>query len=322
MKKDVLLAVVVVAVIAGLTFFLTTTRPNFTPTPSQPFAPKSEAKSATNQRVVMHVNGEPVSETEFAIYMQNMPQEQKAMFATPEGRMKLAEEIVKVKVLEQEGRRIGVEQDKSVQSELALSRTQIVAGNALKKIAGEPDDAKLRAEYAKMKDRYQAVSLSHIVVAYQGSAIPPRGNAQPLPLPQAMQKAQAIRAELRKGANFQQMAAAASDDTGSAGRGGALGEIPLAQLPPEVGGALANLKTGEISEPVRTRFGIHIFVVHSRQTAPFEAVKEDLYNQMRTRLANETIERLRKDAKVTLDGKFFPRTQLEVPDARAPKSQS
>jgi hypothetical protein len=72
----------------------------------------------------------------------------------------------------------------------------------------------------------------------------------------ALKKAQAVRAQLTS-ANFAEMATK-YNQPGAAGPGGDLGVFPKESMVPEFGNALAALKPGEISQPVRSQFGYHI----------------------------------------------------------------
>ena len=72
----------------------------------------------------------------------------------------------------------------------------------------------------------------------------------------ALRKAQSVRAQLTS-ANFADMANR-HNQQGAAGPGGDLGVFPKEQMVPEFGNALAALKPGEISQPVRSQFGYHL----------------------------------------------------------------
>jgi parvulin-like peptidyl-prolyl isomerase len=73
-----------------------------------------------------------------------------------------------------------------------------------------------------------------------------------------------------------------SDDTGSASRGGDLGWYDPAQ-PPFVepfAAELADLEVGEISEPIRTEFGVHVIQKTGERESP-EAQAADLVDELR-----------------------------------------
>ena len=72
----------------------------------------------------------------------------------------------------------------------------------------------------------------------------------------ALKKAQALRGQLTS-ANFADMANKHNQPQ-AAGPGGDLGVFPKEKMVPEFGNAVAALKPGEISQPVRTQFGFHL----------------------------------------------------------------
>ena len=81
----------------------------------------------------MHVNGEPVTESEFEAFRAQAPEQTQQFYMTPEGQRMLAQEIVKFKALEQEGRRLGVEGRIPRRStRIEMARSNIIAGYALK----------------------------------------------------------------------------------------------------------------------------------------------------------------------------------------------
>lgn len=102
-------------------------------------------------------------------------------------------------------------------------------------------------------------------------------------------KAEALLAELRKGADFAALAKENSQDRGSADKGGELpGWRDKGRLVAPFEKAAYALKPGEISDLVRTNFGYHIIKLLEHRPAaqlPYEEVKE----QIVTRLKNELI---------------------------------
>jgi foldase protein PrsA len=73
-------------------------------------------------------------------------------------------------------------------------------------------------------------------------------------------EADRIRAEVTL-QNFGELAKKYSTDTVSAQQGGSLGQIQKGQLVPEFEKVAFSLKSGEISQPVKTQFGWHIITV-------------------------------------------------------------
>ncbi len=67
------------------------------------------------------------------------------------------------------------------------------------------------------------------------------------------------------GESFAELARAHSQDPGSASRGGSLGWVTPGQMVPEFEKAMNKLKVGEVSKPVKTRFGWHLIKVLDRR---------------------------------------------------------
>lgn len=302
MRKDIVIAVTAVVLVAALAFGLAALRPSTPSTPSSERAAASAAKEVEGEgKVVMRVNGEPITDREFNLFVLNAPEQMRPFYATPAGRRALADELVKLKVLEQEAKRLGVTDDPEVKAQIAMAVSQITAGRALEKLANAKSEEAIRAEYEK--EKANAVALRHILVAYEGGQVPPREGAQALSEAAAMQKARAIEQKLRAGADFAQTARAESDDTQSGAEGGSLGPARPEMLPPDIAGVVTKLKPGEMSAPVKTQFGIHIFKV---EEPSLDELRPALQQRVRQQAAEAEVSRLEKAAKVDLDDKFFP----------------
>ena len=111
------------------------------------------------------------------------------------------------------------------------------------------------------------IRVRHILVSAR-SADSPRVKEE------AKAKAVALRARLRKGEDFAAVAREASDDKGSASRGGDLGELLRSQLVPEFANAAFALPPGEVSEPVLTPFGYHLIRVDERTPERLRPLEE------------------------------------------------
>lgn len=307
MKRDLVLALIAIVVVLGACFALAHVRPDLAPTKSQPFVLDRDAANPMQQpgasKIIMRVNGEPVTERQFQTYIAAAPENMQQMLASPSGRRVLAEQIVQLKALEQEAKKMGLDRDAEISSRLEAERSNVLANAALRKLV-TADDQRLRAAYARSKDKFEMIELSHILIGYRG-AQPPERNAGAPPQAEAMQKANAIDAALQHGADFAVIARQQSTDTASAQRGGQLGPVTREQLPPEIANVVFSLKPGEISKPVVSQYGIHIFKVGRRQVPTFEQLKPTLEQQLQQDLVTDTVNRVSKSANVYLDPAFF-----------------
>jgi hypothetical protein len=111
----------------------------------------------------------------------------------------------------------------------------------------------------------------------------------------ALRKAQQVRSQLTS-ANFADMATKYNQPN-AAGPGGDLGVFPKEQMVPEFSNALAALKPGEISQPVRSQFGYHLI-----RRSTYDEVREQfaqLNNQAATRTGESTyVAKLEEVAKI------------------------
>lgn len=111
-------------------------------------------------------------------------------------------------------------------------------------------------------------------------------------LEEARTKLLNLRNRIEHGEDFATLAKGNSEDTGSAAGGGDLGWINPGQLVPEFEKAMDALKPGELSQPVRTPFGLHLIQVLERRTQDIskERLQASARNQIHTRKANERYE--------------------------------
>jgi peptidyl-prolyl cis-trans isomerase SurA len=100
-----------------------------------------------------------------------------------------------------------------------------------------------------------------------------------------MERIEDVRKRLLKGEDFATVAKQVSEDP-LAAEGGDLGEIEPSKLLPEFEGPLLKMKEGEISEPIRTKVGVHLLKLEKRITEAFQPesevaaeIKEKLYNE-------------------------------------------
>ncbi|MEM7504973.1 MAG: SurA N-terminal domain-containing protein [Pseudomonadota bacterium] len=104
----------------------------------------------------------------------------------------------------------------------------------------------------------------------------------------AVQKAEdeinAIRKRIEDGEDFEKVAGEASQDPGSAQKGGDLGFFATGWMAPEFERAAYAQEIGALGQPVRTQFGFHLIrveEVRGGEQAPFEDVREQLATEYR-----------------------------------------
>jgi peptidyl-prolyl cis-trans isomerase SurA len=115
-----------------------------------------------------------------------------------------------------------------------------------------------------------------------------------------MVRARALRAEILVGGDFAEAASRLSWDAKSAANGGELGWFKPEELPEDFRVPARNLTPGEISEPFRSQFGVHLLKVDDRQTArrvtlaeDYDRIEQMALTQRREREFNKWIDKLK-----------------------------
>ncbi len=113
-------------------------------------------------------------------------------------------------------------------------------------------------------------------------------------------EAKAVAEELKKGADFAELAKKKSKDPG-ASDGGDLGFFTKDQMVPEFSAVAFTLEPGKISDPVKSQFGWHIIKVEekrNRKAPEFEQVKSQIETYVTRKAQAEYVAKLREAAKI------------------------
>jgi peptidyl-prolyl cis-trans isomerase C len=133
-------------------------------------------------------------------------------------------------------------------------------------------------------------------------------------------EAKAVVAELKKGADFAELAKTKSKDPGSAD-GGDLGYFTKDQMVPEFSEVAFKLDKGQLSDPVKSQFGWHVIKVEDkreRQPPEFDKVKDQLESYLVRRSQAELITKLRAEGKIERVGEAAAPAAPAAPAAAAP----
>ena len=190
---------------------------------------------------------------------------------------------------------------------LRADAAQTIAVNLMLKNELEPkvvvSDADARSFYDQNRPRFRqedSVHASHILIR-----VPEQADAAA----RAKSKTQAddLLAQVKKGAEFGDLAKKFSQDPGSAQNGGDLGFFSKGQMVPAFEAAAFSLKPGETSGVVETPVGYHIIRVSETKAGRdlgYEEVKaqiEDyLKQQIRERKSQEFVDQLKAKGKVQI----------------------
>jgi peptidyl-prolyl cis-trans isomerase C len=174
-------------------------------------------------------------------------------------------------------------------------------------IKGSISDALVRGIYddkVKMIPREDEVDARHILVETEVTA-------------------NEVYDKVGKGEDFAKLAVEFSQDPGSKADGGKLGYFTKGQMVKEFEDAAFALKKGEVSKPVKSKFGWHVIKVEDRREKPlpaYDEVKDQIVNSMVQQKGQQAATDLRGKAKIEyLDASMAEEVRKETAMAAAKK---
>ena len=233
--------------------------------------------------------------------------EQYRAVARGSGRKQFADNVVRIAVLAQEGKRRKLDESSAYRTQSRFEDANILANMTYEDIGknAKLDEADVRKYFEAHKTEFEQVRARHILIRVQGSPAAVRPGQKDLTEAEALAKAQDLRKRIQAGEDFAQLARQESDDTGSGAKGGDLGFFRHGQMVPSFEEAAFAMQPGDLSEPVKTPFGYHVIKVEAKESKSFEDVRPELERRMRPEQAQKTLEELQKKTPVVLDPDFF-----------------
>ncbi|TSE20198.1 putative peptidyl-prolyl cis-trans isomerase Cbf2 [Tepidimonas alkaliphilus] len=209
-----------------------------------------------------------------------------------------AEALLVRRVLARRAETEGLMDDPLVQRQVQLARERALSDAWLARLDGRSAanaqalEDYARAIYTAQPQRFtvpEQVRVRHILLQGDDAEV----------------RARQLLDQLRAGADFVALAREHSRDPGSAANGGDLGFFGRGRMVPEFEqAAFALQQPGDLSEPVRTSFGVHILRLEQRRQAgrvPFEEVRAQLMEEaaqaLRQQARAEVRDAILRDAK-------------------------
>src|SRR4051812_45890374 len=193
--------------------------------------------------------------------------------------------LIDMKIVSKEAEDKKIADRDDFKTRLAFARDRLLMDNLLavegKGATTDENMKKVYEEAAKQISGEQEVHARHILVETEDQA-------------------KKIESDLKKGADFAEVAKKESKDPG-ASDGGDLGFFTKDQMVPEFSAAAFGLEPGKISDPVKTQFGWHVIKVEekrTRQAPAFEQVKPQIETYVVRKAQADYVAKLRQAAKV------------------------
>ena len=178
-----------------------------------------------------------------------------------------------------------VENDEDFKKRLAFARNRALMDSLLategKAAATDEAMKKVYDDASRQTSGEQEVHARHILVETEDEA-------------------KAVEEELKKGADFAELAKKKSKDPG-ASDGGDLGFFTKGQMVPEFSAVAFALEPGKISDPVKSQFGWHIIKVEEKRNhkAPdFDQIRDQIEIYVSRKAQADYVAKLREGAKI------------------------
>jgi parvulin-like peptidyl-prolyl isomerase len=257
------------------------------------------------ETIVLTIGTEKITKAQFEELLAALAQGRP--LPTGADKRRVATQLGELHAVAQEARKRKIDQNEVTKKLVALQTDQVLASELQKQVASEVkvDDAAAQTYYDSHKAQYEQVKALHILIRFKGSSVPLKPNEKDLTEAEALAKAEEIRKKLADGGDFAAIAKAESDDTGTAANGGALPPFSKGQMVKEFEDAVYNQPIGELSQPVKTKYGYHIIKVQERKEKTLEQARADIDKQLKQQMLREAMDRIEKETPVTLDEAYF-----------------
>ena len=267
------MAAVAVALLAGSPAF------------AQTAAPATAATPAAADPVLAKVNGSEIRQSDVAIAEEEL--------APSLGQMDPATKkdnvlsfLIDMKIVAKAAEEKKIADREDFKARLEFARNRLLMDNLLsvEGKAATNDEAAMKKVYddaAKQITGEQEVRARHILVETEAEA-------------------KAVEEELKKGADFAELAKKKSKDPG-ASDGGDLGFFTKDQMVPEFSAVAFALEPGKISDPVKSQFGWHVIKVEekrNRKAPDFAQVKPQIETYVTRKAQADYVTKLRAEAKI------------------------
>jgi peptidyl-prolyl cis-trans isomerase SurA len=212
---------------------------------------KPSQKSQTIEPVIETIGGNPVYVSEFS-YVYNKNNANNPDAYTKENLNEYLNLYTNFKLKVKEAEALGLDTSASFKKELEGYRKQLAQPYLTEKSVTE---LLTKEAYERMKEE---INASHILITVSP-------DAEPKDTLTAYNKLMEIRQKALNGTSFDKLALEFSQDPSAKQNKGNLGYFTAMQMVYPFESAAYNTKKGEISMPVRTRFGYHLIKVNDRR---------------------------------------------------------
>ena len=228
------------------------------------------------EKVIAVAAGEEITQKEFDLFLENLPEQQRAYAANPQFRKQVLDRLVAIHLFTKAGEDEKLDQDLEFQVVLAQTKKDLLAQYTMQKSLSNVSvsDEEIAEFYNANAARFQkepTVSAKHILVSNE-------------------EKCAEVLEEINSGAISFEDAAKKYSTCPSKERGGDLGKFGKGQMVKEFETAAFEANIGEIVGPVKTQFGAHLIKVEEKtdaSVAPLDEVKGQISKHLLAQKQND-----------------------------------
>jgi len=237
--------------------------------------------AAQSDPVLAKVNGAEIHQSDLTVAEADIGESLPANTQPEKRRELLLSYLINVNLLAQAAEAQKADKAPNFDKRIAFARKKVLVQTLMEKEnEAASSDAAVKKFYDENLKPQPEVHARHILVETEAEA-------------------KDVEAQLKKGADFAELAKKLSKDPGS--DGGDLGYITKDQVVPEFGNVAFSLPKGKISDPVKSQFGWHIIKVEDkrdRQPPPLDQVKDRIKAVLAQKAGEDLMTKLRADAKI------------------------
>lgn len=231
------------------------------------------------------VNGKPIQQSLIDYIIKSANTQGKAIDGN--ARAAILEKLITTELIDQEAQKSGLDKQADFQLKEELARRELRINAYIEDFIRKNPvaDSAVQSEYDRLKGQLSGkeYKASHILVKTEDEA-------------------KRIISQLDMGTAFAQLAKEKSIDTGTQKNGGDLGWFQPEGMVKPFSTAVSSLQKGRYSaSPVQTEFGWHVILLEDvRDTQPpnYDAVKEEIRNDLQRRQLEAMVNGLRAKAKI------------------------
>lgn len=246
----------------------------------------------SNNEVLAVVAGKEITNAEFELYLQKLPQEQRMYAAYPQYREKLLDQLVSMYAYAKMGEELKLEETDAFKLIMENTRLETLAQLAVNETIKDitVDDQEVKDFYEDNTQNFkkeESVSAKHILVAEE-------------------EECSKVLEAINNGEKTFEDAAKECSTCPSGQNGGDLGEFGKGQMVKEFEDAAFAAEVGVVVGPVKTQFGYHLIKVEKKSEAsvmPFEEVEAKISQTLLQQKQNQAYKAQYDELKAKYVGK-------------------